>query len=179
MRAFRERKQLPVEPHGASYKQHIVRSRPNKAIRLVARRVALVLFASTNRTNRLSSLDTNTTVQSREPHPIAKCMRQDRRVHIAGADEDKGGEEAEQGGVGELEQRAQDGEERRRLRVRQAELVQVVHVCDAEVERGEEDDALGGEVGEDVEGDDEGAPDELFADGTLRVSVWLAPRSRG
>jgi hypothetical protein len=52
-----------------------------------------------------------------------------------------------------------------------AELVEVVEVGDAEVQWCEEDDVLAGEVGEDMEGDDEGAPNELFADRALRMSV--------
>lgn len=48
-----------------------------------------------------------------------------------------------------------------------AKFVEVVQVGDAEVERGEEDDLRGGEVGEEVEGDDAGAPDEFFAYGAL------------
>lgn len=48
-----------------------------------------------------------------------------------------------------------------------AELVEVVQVRDAEVQWCEEHDLLAGELGEDMEGDDEGAPDELFTDRAL------------
>ena len=52
------------------------------------------------------------------------------------------------------------------MRVGQGEFVEVVDVRDAEVERGQEDCLRGGgDAGEEVEGDDEGAEDQLFGDG--------------
>jgi hypothetical protein len=48
-----------------------------------------------------------------------------------------------------------------------AEFVKVVQMRDAEVQWCEKHDLLAGELGEDMEGDDEGAPDELFTDGAL------------
>ena len=44
----------------------------------------------------------------------------------------------------------------------QVELVEVVNVRDAEVEGSDEESACWGEVGEEVEGDEEGAEDEFF-----------------
>jgi hypothetical protein len=53
-----------------------------------------------------------------------------------------------------------------------AELVEVVKVGDAEVQWCEEDNLLAGELGEDMEGNDEGAPDELFTDRALGLLAW-------
>jgi hypothetical protein len=51
------------------------------------------------------------------------------------------------------------------------ELIEVMEVRDAEVERRQEDDLLPGEVGKDMEWNYQRAPYELFADGALRRSV--------
>jgi hypothetical protein len=53
-----------------------------------------------------------------------------------------------------------------------AELVEVVDVGNAEVKRGQKNNLLPAELGQDVERDDEGAPDELFTDGALSLLVW-------
>ena len=86
-------------------------------------------------------------------------MRQYARGQIAGAQEQEGGVEAEETGVGELEEGAQDGGEERRVRMDQLELVEVVDMGDSEVERGDEDELGERQAGEDVEGDDKGAED--------------------
>lgn len=123
--------------------------------------------------NRLARLHAYPTVEPWQAHPVAEAVGEDDRVHIACAYEDKGGKEAKQRCVGELEERAEHGEEQRGLRIGQAELVEVVDVGNAEVERGEEDDLLCGEACEDVKWDNQGAPDDLFADGALRWSVCV------
>lgn len=51
-----------------------------------------------------------------------------------------------------------------------AKLVQVVHVRDAKVEWGEEDDLASCEVGKDVERDDAGSPYNLLAHRALILS---------
>lgn len=81
---------------------------------------------------------------------------------------DKGGVEAEDGGVAELEQGAEQGGQEARVRVRQAVLVQMMNVRDAEVERRQEDDVARGQQGEEVQRDDGGAEDDFFGDGALQ-----------
>ena len=60
------------------------------------------------------------------------------------AHEDETDVPAEDGGEGELEERAQEGGEQRRARVREGELVEMVDVGDTKVERSEENGARGG-----------------------------------
>lgn len=67
-------------------------------------------------------------------------MDQDYSEHTPGPDEEESGVPAEDGGVGELDERANDGRRPRRVRMRQDEFVEVVNVCYAEVKRGEKDD---------------------------------------
>lgn len=74
-------------------------------------------------------------------------MDQDTRVNIAGAHKDKGGEKAEERGVGELEEGAGNCQGEWDLGVGDAELVQVVDMGNAKVEWGQEDDLLAGEAG--------------------------------
>lgn len=54
-----------------------------------------------------------------------------------------------------------------------AKLVKVVDVGDTEVQWCQKDDLLPRKVGEDMEGNDQGAPYELFADGTLLPLVYV------
>jgi hypothetical protein len=89
-------------------------------------------------------------------------MDQDDSGQGAGAQVHKGSIPAEDGGVAELEEGAEKSGERRGVGVGESELVEVVDVGDAEVERGEEDDASWGDVGEDVEGDYGGAKHDFF-----------------
>lgn len=49
----------------------------------------------------------------------------------------------------------------------QVVLVHMMDVCDAEVERGEEDDFRGGQKAEEMKGDEQGAEGQLFGCGTL------------
>lgn len=78
-------------------------------------------------------------------------MRQYARVHIARTQIQECGEEAEQRGVCELEQRSQRSHQHGYLWMRDMELVEVVDVGDAEVQRGEEDNLLFSEVREQVQ----------------------------
>ena len=74
-------------------------------------------------------------------------MRQDTSVDISSPDEDESCKEAKQRGVCELEERAGYGDEEWDFGVSYAELVEVVEMCNAKVQRGKEDDLLAGELG--------------------------------
>lgn len=53
------------------------------------------------------------------------------------------------------------------MRMGQVVFVHMMDVCDAKVERGEEDDFRGGEETEEMQGNKEGPEDQLFSCGTL------------
>lgn len=79
-------------------------------------------------------------------------MGEDDGGEAGGAQEEEGGVPAEEGGVGELEEGARESGAEWRVRVREGVFVEVVDVRDAEVEGGEEDEAGGGDVREEVQG---------------------------
>ena len=97
-----------------------------------------------------------------QAHPVAPRVAEDDRQQRAGAHEDEVGVPPEQGRVGELEKGVEQGVGFWDLGVREGEFVEVVHVGDAEVERGYEDGLLGREVGEQAQGREEGAEEELL-----------------
>lgn len=104
----------------------------------------------------------------RQAHPIAKTMRQHHADRAARPHEHEAGEPAEEGGVRELEQGLRDGDGERDPRLREPDLVQVVHVRDGEEERGQQDGlrrrvVRGG--GEQAERDQQGAEQQLLGDG--------------
>lgn len=148
--ALSQREQLVVEAQGSSYQDEVVCYSPCDALSLIRRcgpRITMVLFGDVWRADGHTSLDTNATPEARQSHPIAKGVGQYARVNIAGAHKDKGGEKAEERGVGELEQGAGDCQGEWDVGVGDAELVQVVDVGDAKVEWGQEDHLLAGEAG--------------------------------
>lgn len=51
-------------------------------------------------------------------------------------------------------------------------FIEMVDVGDAKVERGQEDEADGREVGDQVQGHEEGAEQELFRDGALQKETY-------
>lgn len=53
------------------------------------------------------------------------------------------------------------------MRMGQVVFVQMMYVCDAKVERGEEDDFCGWQEAEEMKGNEEGAEGKLFGCGTL------------
>jgi len=91
-------------------------------------------------------------------------MAQHDSQQAAGAQIDKGSEGAEEASVRQLYEGAQDGVLQRDGGVQQAKLVDVVDVCEAEDERGEEEEGRGGggEGGEEEEGQGAGAEEDLF-----------------
>lgn len=94
-------------------------------------------------------------------------MRQHDRGQAAGPQEQKRRVEAEERRVGELDERAYHGGQEGDVRVGEGELVEVVEVRDAEVERGEEDEVREGRPGEHVQGENQTAEDEFFTQGGL------------
>jgi hypothetical protein len=98
------------------------------------------------RPNRHSRLDTNTTPKSWQTYPITEGVREYRRVDIPRPEKDKCREEAEQGGIGELEEGPRHGHYEWRSWVPYAEFVHVVEMRDAEVQGSQEDDLLAGKA---------------------------------
>lgn len=94
-------------------------------------------------------------------------MDQDDGRQGAGAQEQEGSIPAKDGSVAELEEGAEEGGERGGVGVSEPELVEVVDVGDAEVQRGEEDDATWGDVREDMQGNEGGAKHNFLSDGAL------------
>lgn len=88
--------------------------------------------------------------------------------HGRGAGVDEGGVPAEESGVGELEEGAEQQVRQRDMGVvAEAGLEHVVDVRDAEVERGDEDEVGGGWCGCGAckcDGDEDGAEDEFLGD---------------
>jgi hypothetical protein len=174
MSALSQRKQLVIEAYSTRYEHHIVSRGPSNTLALIRRYTPLliILFIHIRRSDGNASLNPNAAIESGESHPVAEGMCQHARIDIASSYEYKCGEETEKRCVGELEEGAEYGHEEWDLWVCYAELVEVVEVGDAEVKRGEKDDLLSCKLSQDVEGDDEGAPDELFTDGALSKLTW-------
>jgi hypothetical protein len=168
--AFCQWEQLQVEARSSSHENDIVCHSPQNARCFRCRRslsVVVLLIVNIRRSNGLPGLDSNAAIEARETHPVAKRVCQYTRPYVARPDKDKGGEEAEQGRVGELEHRAEDGHDEGDFGARDAKFVEVVDVGDSKVEWGQEYDLLLGEVGEDVQRHNQGAPDDLFANRSL------------
>jgi hypothetical protein len=64
------------------------------------------------------------------------------------------------------------------MRVGECELVEVVDVSDAEVERRDESGGLGGDVGKEVEWHEDGAEEDFFGDGAGDVVAVADPREQ-
>ena len=86
--------------------------------------------------------------QARQAHDIAERMHDEDGEQAAGAQEQEGRVRAEQGRVRELEERAQQSCDDGLVRVRHAELVEVVEVREPEDHRREEDGARHGGLGQ-------------------------------
>lgn len=87
----------------------------------------------------------------------------------AGSQVHERGVPAKEGRVGELEQRSQECRCDGGMGMGEGEFIQVMDVGDAKVERGEEDDPGGLDVGEEMERDEEGAEENLLSDGASDV----------
>lgn len=167
MTALRQRKKQRIEAMSTRDKNDIVRNRPHRTRTLQSRRIPIliVLLPHARRPNRHPSLDPHTAVEPRKTHPVAKGMGQHTGIHVPRPYINESSKEAKQGRVRELKQGSQDGHGQRNLWVSDAKLVEMVEMGDAKVERGQEDDLFAGEVGEHVQGDDAGSPDDFFAYG--------------
>lgn len=94
-------------------------------------------------------------------------MREDRGRQRCGAQKDKGGVEAEDGGVAELDEGAEQGREEGSVRMCEPVFVEVVDVGDAKVQRRQEDDPSGREAGQEMQRHEGGAKDDFFGYGAL------------
>lgn len=141
MLALGKGEQLPVEPCGSSDQNDVIRYRPQGSLPLVRRCLLLVIFlVDVWWPNWHASFDTHASVEPRQSHPIAECMCEYTREHVPGAEVCKCCEEAEERSVRELEQRAEHGDEEWHFCMRDAKLVEVVHMRYAKVQRRQEDD---------------------------------------
>lgn len=120
--------QLAPPRHSPNNQQHVIRNSPpqREGDRLPAARTVHTLDAAPD---------------ARQPHAVAQDVDGKGGEQAARAQEDEGGVGAEEGRVAELEDGAQQGRGEGHARVRDAELVQVVRVREAEDERGDEDGA--------------------------------------
>jgi hypothetical protein len=134
-------------------------------------------FAGCNCSEGLCSL--HAAPEAREADPIAEGVDEDDGVEGAGADVDEGGEPAEESRVGELEERAEQDGKQRRVGVCKRELVEMVDVGDAEVERCDEGCRRWGDFGEEVDGNEDGAEEDFFGDGAGNVVTVTNPREKG
>jgi hypothetical protein len=180
MLALGQCEQEPVEPCSSGNENDIICHSPQGSLPLVCRHAPMfvILLVNVRRSNRHTSFYSNTPIEPWQPHPIAEGVREHTRIHIASTDVYEGCEEAKERRVCELEQRAEDSNQERDFRVRDAELVKVVQVCYAKVQRRQEDNLLSGEMAQHMKGYNAGSPDELFTNGTLRSSA-AAMKHRG
>lgn len=111
MAALGQWKELIVKAHSTSHQYEVVGHSPPDAFSLIhwPALLIVVFFVNVWGPYGYAGLDAHATVEARKPHPVAKGMCQDTCVDIAGADEDKGGEESKERSVGELEERASNG----------------------------------------------------------------------
>ena len=117
--------------------------------------------------------------EAREADPVAEGVDEDDGVEGAGADVDEGGEPAEEGGIGELEEGAKEDGEEGCVGVGESEFVEVMDVGDAEVEGRDEDCGGGGDVGEEVDGDEDRAEEDFFCDGASDEVAIADPGEEG
>lgn len=168
---FRQHPKPLIERYRTSDKNNIVRNRPRDAQpptrNLHDLRVPFPFqpIPPDRRPNRHPGLDPPP--ESRQAAPVAETMRQHHGGQGAGAQEEEGRVPAEDGGVGELHDGAEEGRGEGRVRVGEGVFVKVVDVRDAEVEGRQEDDVGGRDVREEVQGREEGAEDEFFGYGAL------------
>jgi len=101
-------------------------------------------------------------------------MRQYTRPHVPRPQQQERRKKAKERRVSELHHRPQHDSRQRGVRMRQRGFIEMVDVCDTEVEWGQEDEVCGWDAGEEVEGEDGGAEDEFFCYGALGegVSGW-------
>lgn len=106
--------------------------------------------------------------EARQAHDVAEGVHGEDGEQAAGAQEQKGGVGAEEGGVGELEEGAQEARGHGLVRVREAELVEVVHVREPEDDGREEDGARHRRPRQEHQGHRGRAEEDLFREGALR-----------
>lgn len=150
IRRLGQRPQSDVEAVGAGAEEDVVQYRPdegNVGASATGGRcsyVVVVIFGPDRRTvgpgrdKDFAALQS--TPQAGEAGPVAEGVDEDAGVEGGGAEVDEGGEPAEEGRVGELEEGAEQDGQPGRVRVGEGEFVEVVDVGDGEVERGEEDE---------------------------------------
>ena len=113
--------------------------------------------------------------EARETDPVAECVDENDGVEGTRPDVDKGSEPAEKRRVGELEERAEKDGEKRSVGVGEGEFVEMVDVCDAEVERCDEGYCCGADFSEEVDGDEDGPEEDFFCGGTGNVVAVANP----
>ncbi len=98
-------------------------------------------------------------------------MRQHHRGQTGRSEEEKSGVPAEHSRICELDQRTHESREQRRVGMGEGVLIEMVDMGDAKVEWGQKDQTRRREVGQQVQGNKEGAEEDLFGDGALEGST--------
>lgn len=151
---FRQHPEPLVERHGTADKNNVISKRPPDAQtptrNLHGLRVLIVSRSGPGggRSDRHTGLDPPP--ESWQAAPIAETVCQHDGGQRAGAQEEESRVPAEDGGVGELDHGEEEGRAEGRVGVGEGVLVEVVDVRDAEIERCQEDDVCGRDVGEEV-----------------------------
>ena len=104
--ALSQRKELIVEAQSACYKHNIVGDGPSNTPAPIQwdALLLIVLLVNVWWSDGTAGFDTDTAVEPRKAHPVAKGMRYHARVDISGSYENKGCEETEERRVCELEE---------------------------------------------------------------------------
>ena len=104
--ALSQREELIVEAQRACYKHNIVGDGPSNTPVLIQWDALLLIILLVNVwwSDGTAGFDTDTAVEPRKAHPVAKGMRYHAREYISGSYEDKGCEETEERRVCELEE---------------------------------------------------------------------------
>lgn len=109
----------------------------------------------------------NPSPQPRNAAPVTESVRQDDSQEGPGPQIHKGSVPTKHGGVGELEYRSEQCSNERDVRVRYAELIEMMHMSDSEIERCDENYMAWGDLGEQVQWDNDGSKDDLLGDRAL------------
>lgn len=141
---FRQHPKPLIKRHRAADENNIIGNRPRDAQpptrNLHALRIPIIFRPGpeSRRSERHPGLDPPP--ESRQAAPVTETVRQHDSGQGTGAQEEESREPTENGGVGELDDGAEEGRGEGRVGVGEGVFVEVVDVRDAEVERGQEGD---------------------------------------
>lgn len=156
-RGLRQRPELVVESDRSRDKDYIIGNGPTDAehaVRSLSGAHLGIFFASDDPWSN-GDRTLNPSPQPGKPAPVAEGVDQDDGRQRARPEVQEGREPAEHGGVAELEDGAQQRGHHGSVRVRGPELVEMVDVGNAKVQRRDEDDPAGRHLREQMQRDDD------------------------